>query len=43
MSLVHGESNVQFLKKRFELLSKNPLFAGMEFSDDPKKIKEWEL
>jgi malate dehydrogenase (quinone) len=41
MSLVHGESNVQFLKKRYELLSKNPLFAGMEFSDDPKKIKEW--
>ena len=41
MSLVHGEKNVQFLKKRYELLSKNPLFEGMEFSDDPQKIKEW--
>jgi len=41
MSLVHGEQNVSFLKKRFEALSKNPLFEGMEFSDDPGKLKEW--
>src|SRR3954453_18916973 len=41
MSLVQGESNVTFLKKRFEALSSNPLFQGMEFSDDPEKLKEW--
>ncbi|WP_269410724.1 malate:quinone oxidoreductase [Lentibacillus daqui] len=41
MSLVHGEDNVAFLKKRFETLSNNPLFQGMEFSDDPEKLKEW--
>ncbi|PMC35460.1 malate:quinone oxidoreductase [Bacillus sp. UMB0899] len=41
MSLVQGEQNVSFLKRRFEALSKNPLFKGMEFSDDPKKLKEW--
>ncbi|MBM7645500.1 malate dehydrogenase (quinone) [Scopulibacillus daqui] len=41
MSLVQGETNVAFLKKRFEALSKNPLFQGMEFSDNPKKLKEW--
>src|SRR5699024_2891853 len=41
MSLVHGEDNVAFLKKRFEVLSKNPLFQGMEFSEDPEKLKEW--
>lgn len=41
MSLVQGEKNVAFLKKRFEALSKNPLFQGMEYSDDPKKLKEW--
>lgn len=41
MSLVHGEENVKFLKKRFEALSDNPLFKGMEFSDDPEKLKEW--
>lgn len=41
MSLVHGEDNVRFLKKRFEALTSNPLFKGMEFSDDPEKLKEW--
>lgn len=41
MSLVQGEENVQYLKKRFEALSNNPLFEGMEFSDVPEKLKEW--
>ncbi len=41
MSLVQGEQNVTFLKKRFEALSSNPLFQGMEFSDDPSKLMEW--
>jgi malate dehydrogenase (quinone) len=41
MSFVQGEQDVAFLKKRFEALSGNPLFAGMEFSDDPEKLKEW--
>ena len=41
MSLVQGEKNVTFLKKRFEALSNNPLFQGMEFSDDPEKLMEW--
>ncbi|GEN84572.1 putative malate:quinone oxidoreductase [Sporosarcina luteola] len=41
MSYVHGQDNVKFLKKRFEALSDNPLFQGMEFSDDPEQLKEW--
>ncbi|WP_132746173.1 malate:quinone oxidoreductase [Scopulibacillus darangshiensis] len=41
MSYVHGKQNVEFLKKRFEALSNNPLFQGMEFSDDPEKLMEW--
>jgi malate dehydrogenase (quinone) len=41
MSLVQGEENVTFLKKRFEALTKNPLFHGMEFSDDPEKLMDW--
>jgi len=41
MSLVEGEKNVTFLKKRFEALSNNPLFQGMEFSDDHEKLIEW--
>ncbi|MBC5635319.1 malate:quinone oxidoreductase [Ornithinibacillus sp. BX22] len=41
MSLVQGEKDVEFLKKRFEALSKSPLFSGMEFSNNPDKLKEW--
>jgi malate dehydrogenase (quinone) len=41
MSMVQGEKNVSFLRKRFEAMSSNPLFQGMEFSDDPKKLMEW--
>lgn len=41
MSLVQGEDNVEYLKKRFEAMTANPLFEGMEFSDDPEKLKEW--
>lgn len=41
MSLVQGDKNVEFLKKRFQALSNNPLFQGMEFSEDPKKLAEW--
>ncbi len=41
MSLVQGEQNVSFLKKRFKALSNNPLFKGMEFSDEPEKLMEW--
>ncbi|MBU9706024.1 malate:quinone oxidoreductase [Paenibacillus sp. AK121] len=41
MSLVMGEKNVSFLKKRFKALSSVSLFQGMEFSDDPEKLKEW--
>ncbi|MCM3715320.1 malate:quinone oxidoreductase [Alkalihalobacillus oceani] len=41
MSMVQGEQNVTFLKKRFEALTGNPLFQGMEFSEDPEKLKEW--
>lgn len=41
MSMVQGEDNVRFLEKRFEALSKVPLFNGMEFSTDAEKLKEW--
>ncbi|MEJ8546966.1 malate:quinone oxidoreductase [Brevibacillus borstelensis] len=41
LSFVQGETNVTFLKRRFEALANNPLFRGMEFSDDPAKLMEW--
>ncbi|WP_440114787.1 malate:quinone oxidoreductase [Paenibacillus sp. QZ-Y1] len=41
LSYVHGESNVLFLKRRYEALSNHPLFEGMEFSDDTETLKKW--
>ncbi|MEI3614582.1 malate:quinone oxidoreductase [Pseudogracilibacillus sp. SO30301A] len=41
MSMVQGEENVAFLKKRYEAMTSNPLFQGMQFSDDPDKLMEW--
>ncbi|QHW32076.1 malate:quinone oxidoreductase [Paenibacillus rhizovicinus] len=41
MSFVQGEKDVKFLRKRFEALSGNPLFHGMEYTEDPEKLKEW--
>ncbi|MFD0590926.1 malate:quinone oxidoreductase [Paenibacillus sp. GCM10027627] len=41
MSIVHGEKDAAYLKRRHEAMSSNPLFDGMEFSDNPDKLKEW--
>lgn len=40
-SFVWGESNVEFLRKRHELMSAHHLFEGMEFSTDKEKLAEW--
>ena len=41
MSLVEGDKNVKFLKKRFDVLSGNPLFGGMEYTEDTEVLKQW--
>ncbi|GGA74939.1 putative malate:quinone oxidoreductase [Flavobacterium palustre] len=41
MSFVWGDKNVDFLKKRFEVLQANPLFQEMAFSTDYNQIKDW--
>lgn len=41
MSMVLGQDNVNFLKKRFEALTDNPLFQGMEYSEDLDKLEDW--
>ena len=41
MSFVWGETNVEYLRKRWEALKDHPLFAGMEFSDDASVIRSW--
>ena len=40
-SFVHGESNVNFLKKRFEAMHAQPLFKDMVYSEDHATLKEW--
>lgn len=41
MSFVTGEANVKYLKKRYLALQKEPLFTGMEYSEDQKQIRSW--
>ena len=41
MSFIEGKKNVDFLRKRYAILSENPLFEGMEYTEDAAKLKEW--
>jgi malate dehydrogenase (quinone) len=41
MTLVWGDDNVAFLRKRFEALEGHPLFAGMEYTEDAAVIRSW--
>lgn len=41
MTFVRGEKDVNYLSRRFRALKDQPLFAGMEYSEDPAKISEW--
>ncbi|TFD45343.1 malate:quinone oxidoreductase [Cryobacterium frigoriphilum] len=41
MTFVHGKANVDYLRRRHAVLADQPLFAGMEFSDDAETIGRW--
>ena len=41
MTFVWGQANVEYMRKRIEVLKPEPLFAGMEYSEDPKAIAQW--
>jgi malate dehydrogenase (quinone) len=41
MTFVRGEKDVEYLRKRYEALKTQPLFAGIEFSDDSRVINSW--
>jgi malate dehydrogenase (quinone) len=41
MTFVRGEKDVAYLKKRYEALSSQPLFAGIEYSEDSRVINRW--
>jgi malate dehydrogenase (quinone) len=41
ISFVWGDENVEYLKKRFELMSINPLFEGMKYTEDWQEMEKW--
>src|SRR5699024_1911392 len=41
VSFVQGKDDVEFLKKRYKTLRKNPLFESMAFTEDVTVLKEW--
>ena len=41
MTFVRGEKDVAYLRKRYEVLKEQPLFAGIEYSEDSRVINTW--
>src|SRR6218665_132810 len=41
MSFVWGSQNVDFLRKRYEALTAQELFKGMQFSSDTAQLQQW--
>lgn len=41
LSFVKGDENVNFLKKRFELLNEHHLFADMQYSENNDQLNTW--
>ena len=41
MTFVRGAKDVDYLRRRFEVLKQQPLFAGMKFSEDLGEIADW--
>ncbi|MGV6861282.1 MAG: malate dehydrogenase (quinone) [Putridiphycobacter sp.] len=40
-SLVFGEKDVDFLKRRYEKMTQSPLFSDMVYTEDKSILKEW--
>lgn len=41
MTFVRGSKDVDYLKRRFSALKDQPLFEGIEFSEDTEQIAKW--
>ncbi len=41
ISVVWGEDNVEYLKQRYQLLSANPLFKDMVYTEDRQLMMQW--
>ena len=41
MTFVRGQKDVDYLRHRYETLKQQPLFAGIEYSEDSRVINQW--
>ena len=41
MTFVQGEKDVDYLRRRFDVLKTQPLFAGMEYTEDLAQLAKW--
>ncbi|TDH20357.1 malate:quinone oxidoreductase [Mycobacteroides franklinii] len=41
MDVVFGRRDVDYLRRRYETLSAEPMFTGMRYTDDPAIIERW--
>lgn len=41
MTFVRGEKDVAYLKARYETLREQPLFSGIQYSEDSRVINQW--
>ncbi|WP_311065010.1 malate dehydrogenase (quinone) [Halomonas sp. DWK9] len=41
IAVVWGDEDVNFLRERYEAMTQNPLYAGMEYSEDRAELAEW--
>ncbi|MDQ7735625.1 malate dehydrogenase (quinone) [Halomonas sp. SpR1] len=41
IAVVWGEDDVDFLGKRYQAMTQNPLYAGMEYSEDRAELADW--
>jgi malate dehydrogenase (quinone) len=41
MTFVRGDKDVDYLRRRYEVLKEQPLFDGIEFSTDSRVINKW--
>ncbi|WP_305091953.1 malate dehydrogenase (quinone) [Prescottella sp. R16] len=41
MTVVFGDRDVAYLRRRYDTLHRSPMFAGMRYTEDPRTIAEW--
>lgn len=41
IAVVWGDEDVNFLRERYDAMTQNPLYAGMEYSEDRAELAEW--